>query len=185
MNANLHKQQGATLIIALVMLVMITLIVVGAMSLSMTNLKVAGNTQFRAEAMSAGNLAIQQYVSAQRTATPANDFTILTPPTTDPVYPVDINQDGATDFNVTVHAACISRRVLQNNQLTISSDPRIDESGCFTGSSGVGTASLCSLTTWDVAATVIEYSLFSGVALVVHQGISKILPTSIAATTCS
>jgi hypothetical protein len=27
--------------------------------------------------------------------------------------------------------------------------------------------------------------LFSGVALVVHQGISKILPTSIAATTCS
>ena len=53
MTATLRRQRGTTLVIALIMLVVITLLAVSSLSTTNMNLKVVGNMQSRGEAMSA------------------------------------------------------------------------------------------------------------------------------------
>ncbi|MBC5768245.1 pilus assembly PilX family protein [Ramlibacter albus] len=57
------RQQGAALIIALIVITLVSLVVVGAFNLSSSNLKGVANTQFRSEGISAANLSIEQVVS--------------------------------------------------------------------------------------------------------------------------
>lgn len=160
------------MVIALIMLTMITLVVVGAMSLSLTNLRVAGNLQFRAEATSAAQLAIERFISTDFTAAlPAGDTS----------YDVDVNQDGTDDYTVTIpRPTCASARVLKNSELKLP-----DEADCLFKTSGTATPwSRCSSTVWDVEARVSDANLLAaltGASLVVHQGISKMMSTSVAA----
>lgn len=173
MSQNRRRQQGATLVIALIMLTMITLVVVGAMSLSLTNLRVAGNLQFRAEATSAAQLAIEHFISTDFTAAlPAGDTS----------YDVDINQDGTDDYTVTVpKPSCVSGRVLKNSELNLP-----DQESCLFKTSGTSTPySRCSSTVWDVSASVRDpnpLAALTGASMVVHQGISKVMATALAAS---
>ncbi len=48
------RQRGATLIVALIMLAIITLVVIGGFTLSTSNLKSVGNMLVREEAVAAG-----------------------------------------------------------------------------------------------------------------------------------
>lgn len=64
-----HAQHGATLVVGLIMLVLITLMVVTAFMLSSTNLKAVGNMQFRDEAIAAANAAIETVLSTSIQAT--------------------------------------------------------------------------------------------------------------------
>lgn len=59
---NLYKQQGATLVVGLIMLVMTTLLTVSAFTLSGNNLKAVGNMQYKNEAIAAANMAIEQTI---------------------------------------------------------------------------------------------------------------------------
>jgi hypothetical protein len=59
-----RRQRGATLIVGLIMLVLITLVVSAAFMMSTTNLKSVGNMQFRDEALAAANAAIEQVISS-------------------------------------------------------------------------------------------------------------------------
>jgi len=58
-----NAQRGATLVVGLIMLVLITLMVTTAFMLSNTNLKAVGNMQFRDEAIAAANAAIETVLS--------------------------------------------------------------------------------------------------------------------------
>lgn len=148
------SQRGATLVISLIMLVMITLLVVSAMNLSFTNLKVVGNMQSRNESMAAANSAIEQLLSS--------DFSLSPVPKT---ITVDIDRDGTTDYTVNIDApTCLSSR------------PEADVTKCtptenyLTGVSfgtGTGTA-LCRENKWDIRATVTGTS---GGSVVIHQGV--------------
>lgn len=83
MNApiTLRAQRGATLIVGLIMLVLITLMVTAAFMISTGNLKAVGNMQFRNEAIAAANAASEEVLNSLLTggstvAPPAQDLWI-------------------------------------------------------------------------------------------------------------
>jgi len=82
-------QRGATLVVGLIMLVLITLLVTSAFTLSASNLKSVGNMQTRDEAIAAGNKAIEQVLSSPFTNSPAAE-----------TIEVDIDNDSTTDYLV-------------------------------------------------------------------------------------
>ena len=86
-----HAQRGATLVVGLIMLVLITLMVTSAFMLSSINLKSVGNMQFRDEAVAAANKAIEQVLGSPFTAAP-----------TEEEINVDIDNDGNIDYVVAI-----------------------------------------------------------------------------------
>lgn len=86
-------QRGATLVVALIMLLLFTLLVSGALTLSTVNLKAVGNTQARNEAIAAANMGIEEVISL-------SGFTGLTDAQE---YMIDFDQDSSTpSYAVTV-----------------------------------------------------------------------------------
>ena len=68
-----RRQSGATLMVTLIMLIMLTLFAVSAMNTSTTNLQVVGNMQTRTEALESSRTAVEKTISTpQFIATPAN-----------------------------------------------------------------------------------------------------------------
>jgi hypothetical protein len=88
---NTTRQQGAALVVGMIMLVLITLMLDTALNLGTTNFRAMTNMQFRSEAISAANQAIEQVISSPFTAAPATD-----------TIEVDIDNDADTDYTVTV-----------------------------------------------------------------------------------
>lgn len=160
-----RKQGGATLIVGLIMLAVITLLVSSAFNLSTTNLKAVGNMQRRSEALAAANKAIEQVISSPFTVAPSADQ-----------IEVDINNDGVNDYVVTIaQPTCVwSARV---NQV-----------------SGTGTASSLSLglpagvtnynTVWDIDASVSD-AAGSSAAVRVRQGVRVLLSQTQRDAVCS
>ena len=96
-----RSQRGATLIIGLIMIVLITLIVVNAFTLSSSNLKSVGNMQVREEGLAAGNQVMEQVISSTFTTAPAAQ-----------TVTVDINKDSTDDYTVAVDTpTCIRATV--------------------------------------------------------------------------
>ena len=87
-----RKQRGATLVVGLVMLLVLTLLVVSSIRMSNTNLKVVGNMQVKGEAVAAAQQAIETLLSDV-----TNFYTPAAHTTT-----VDINNDGTADYTVSV-----------------------------------------------------------------------------------
>lgn len=95
--ATRQSQRGITLVIGLIMLVLITLVVTTAFSLSTTNLRSVGNMQVREEAISAANSAIADLVADISSANPPSDIAgdaRLADKT------IDIDNDGTADYTV-------------------------------------------------------------------------------------
>lgn len=88
---SIPRQRGATLVVGLIMLTLVTLMVTTAFTLSSSNLKAVGNMQFRNEATAAANKAIEQIVSSSFTTAIANE-----------IINVDLNNDGTSEYAVTV-----------------------------------------------------------------------------------
>jgi len=83
-------ERGATLVVALIMLLLITLLVSGAFSLSMTNLKAVGNVQMREEALAAANKVVEDVISTSFVGAGSQSFS------------VDIDGDSNDDYLVQV-----------------------------------------------------------------------------------
>lgn len=180
MNIRLHgSQRGATLVIGMIMLVLVTLFILAAINMSTTNLRVMGNEQARNEAVQAAQQAVEQVASV--------DFTKNPPTTTAPtVVTVDINGDTTPDYQATVTAACLNSVPVKVTEL----DPNdtVNDGPCFlstssstsgnTGSGGASGNSLCSATQWDVSASVTDATAnTTGANLTLHQGVSKRIAT--------
>jgi hypothetical protein len=95
MNApiTLRAQRGATLVVGLIMLVLITLLVTAAFMISNGNLRAVGNMQFRNEAIAAANAATEEVLNSLLTK-----GSTVAPPQQD--IPVDIDNNGSTDYMV-------------------------------------------------------------------------------------
>lgn len=157
-------QKGATLMVGLIMLVMITLLMVSAFTLSGNNLKAVGNMQYRNEAIAAANLAIEQTINLNYAAIdPANYPTLID---------IDIDQDNAVDYTVSIPApVCISARPAPVDLLTLSGvNANIQNSNDY-------------LTLWEIRADAANAS--TGASVVARQGINKRLTLSeYVASTC-
>lgn len=158
---NMHRidefEGGATLIVGLIMLAVITLMVTGAFTLSNTNLKAVGNMQFRDEATAAANLAIEQLVTSFTTAVPVAQN-----------IQVDLNNDGVTDYTVAITPTCIGSSVVAE-PAAIGFQGSEELPGLSVG----GTSSSNFRTLWNIDALVTDS--VSGARVRVHHGVRKIL----------
>lgn len=145
-------QRGATLIIGLIMIVLITLIVMNAFTLSSSNLKSVGNMQVHDEAVAAANQAIELVVSSSFTDDPVAQS-----------INVDINKDGTTDYVVEIAPAPTCIRAVAAS----SAAPSDVELGA-----GMSVASTWN-SDWDINATVTDVA--SGAVVRVHEGVRVLL----------
>lgn len=149
--ASRNRQRGATLIIGLIMLVLITLIVVSAFTLSSTNLKSVGNVQARDESLAAASQVIETLISTGSTPFYNNGNTMT--------YTVDINKDSVADYSVAVAPAlCVGARY--------ASDPApsdVELPAALQGGADWNTD-------WDIDAKVSDLK-GSGAAMSVREGV--------------
>jgi Tfp pilus assembly protein PilX len=166
---SLAKQNGATLAVGLIMLVVLTMLVMAAMRSSTTNLRIVGNMQMSQETSAAAQQAIEQYISTNFTVAPVQQS-----------FTVDVNGDGTITHPVIVAApSCNSTKDLTSSDLDANVAEDLVCMGSSTpnntgiiNSSGAGGSvqSWCSKQQWDVKATATDTN--SGISEVLHQGVS-------------
>jgi hypothetical protein len=154
----LHAQRGAALIVGLIMLLLITVMVTSAFTMSTTNLQSVGNMQFRDAAIAAANKATEQVLSSPFTTAPAAQ-----------TIDVDLNNDGTTDYHVHFDApACVGDReiVIAGAAPSSVTLPSLSLPG-----------STFYQTVWDLSASVTDP--VSGARVRVRQGI-RVPPLTLA-----
>lgn len=151
------RERGATLIVALIMLLLFTLLVSGAFTLSTINLKAVGNMQAREEALAAANSAIETLLELNFVG--AANLTI----------PVDINNNGINDYQVEIPApACIRVSAA--------------ESSAPSSVNLTGLSSDTWNTVWNIEGTATD--VVSGTSVTVRQGVRVLLTDAQKNTHC-
>jgi hypothetical protein len=151
----IKTQRGATLIVSLIMLVLITLLVTSAFTLSTTSLQSVGNMQSREEAVAAANKAIEQVLSSPFTDDPAGE-----------AIDVDINNDDVRDYEVTIDTpTCVSAEQVAATSIPPSS---LSLGGFFSSA-----VSHHYQTVWDINANVMHPA--TGTSVRVRQGVRVLL----------
>jgi Tfp pilus assembly protein PilX len=144
-----HAERGAALLAGLIMLLLFTLLLSGALTLSNVNLQAVGNAQARTEALAAANSGLELKISQSFTTVPAASTSN-----------VDINNDGIVDFVANIaQPVCIRATVAQ----------AIDPSS----STLVGISSNTWNTVWLLRSQVTDPA--SGAAVVVRAGVRVLL----------
>ena len=154
------SQRGATLIIGLIMIVLITLVVVNAFTLSSGNLKSVGNMQVRDEAVAAANEAAELVISGPFTVNPIAQS-----------INVDINKDGNIDYVVAVAAPTCIKAVVST-----TAAPSDVELGASMSAGSTWN------TDWDIDSTVTDAA--SGAAVRVRQGVRVLLNDTAKTAVC-
>jgi hypothetical protein len=154
--ASRRDQRGATLVVGLIMLALITVMVTSAYTLSTTNLQSVGNMQFRDSAVAAANKATEQVLSSPFTDAPVAE-----------TIDVDLDNDGTTDYEVTFDVpTCIG-----DAEIVLSGTA--PSSVTLPASFGLP-ASTFHQTTWDLSARVSDAAV-SGASVHVRQGVRVLL----------
>jgi Tfp pilus assembly protein PilX len=155
----LRAQRGATLIVGLIMLVLITLMVTAAFMISTGNLRAVGNMQFRNEAIAAANAATEEVLNSLLTG-----GSTVAPPGS-PNMPVDINNDDVTDYFVTIAApTCVRASVAAPGFSSSLSLGKVMSTQSFWN------------TIWDIQADVDD--AVTGARVRVRQGVRVLLTQS-------
>lgn len=165
------RQSGITLITALVMLVVLTMLVLAGINMTNVNTKIAYNTQVQDEAQAATQQAIEQTISN------VANFTPPLPPLQ--TVAVDINNDGIAEYAVKVPTpSCIASTPIKQGQLDASNPGDVPcfgtsslQNSGIVGGTGSSGNSLCANTTWDVAAAYSD-GAGSGLSVTTHQGVN-------------
>lgn len=153
-----HAERGSILVVSLIMLLLFTLLVSGALTMNTVNLKAVGNMQAREEAIAAANVALEYVTSTNFTNSP----TAL-------VNNVDINDDGVNDYVVSIAApTCIRATVAQ---AAAASSVKL-------GSISNNTWN----TVWSFSATVVDQA--SGTSTQVRSGVRVLLPDAQKSSVC-
>ena len=184
----LSRQRGATLIIALIMLVMITLLTITAFRLGKGNLQIVSNMQQRSQTMGAAQSAIELVISTPNFASsPANAIPIPAvsavpspcsrlPNTTC----VDVNGDGVTDVTVAIAPTCVRTQVILNTALNLTNP---NDMGCSLGTNqnfgiagATSNSSLCADMLWDIQASASD--AVSKAQSTINQGVTLRQPAT-------
>lgn len=168
MTAPRRSQSGATLLVSLVMLIMLTLFAISAMNTSLVNLRMTGNMQARTEALDATQRALETVISTTRfIAFPAD--AIVGPCEGPNTLCTDLNGDGVPELLTTLSPPpeCVQSRITPVSQLVITGPTSEDvaclqaqQQGTFgvTGATAAGD-SLCGQTTWNITAQTRTYGV--------------------------
>jgi hypothetical protein len=183
-----RRERGATLVVALIMLVALALLAVWAFNSSTTNLRIVGNTQVRQEALAAVQTAIEATISSTQFAT--DPVAVAGNPIT-----VDVDGDGVTDYTVNLSPApvCYRYRVVPTSALDLAA-PAFREKTCLGPTqqdfgvegatlTGSATDSICANTDWNVRGVVTDAS--TGASVAINQGITVRVFTTDAINNCT
>jgi len=167
------RQRGATLVIGMIMLILVTLFVLAAINMSTTNLLVMGNEQARHEAIAAAQQVVEQISS--------RDFTTNPQPVT---VTVDVAGNGSTGYSVAVATPkCLNSVPIKLTELDAANPNDVPCFGSAASSAagvpaGTGTGnSFCSGTQWDLSATATDPTNATGTSVTLHQGVAKRIAT--------
>jgi hypothetical protein len=154
-----HRQRGVTLIVALIMLMLITLMVVTGLNLGKGSMQTVGNMQQRNQTYAAIDETLEEVISTTRFSdTPNNVFFIPCNHVANTKC-VDIDGDGVTDVTVALTPApvCMKAQVIPATALDLENS--VEDRGCtFSGLQDFGVAgvysgdSLCANSTWEIKA---------------------------------
>lgn len=168
----MRRQKGATLLIGLIMLVLLTLMAITSFNLGKSNLQIVGNMQFRNETVRAAEEAVEAAISLPGSVSIAS------------ASMVDVNADGTPDVSVTITPTLVQAYVKTNNQLNLALP---GELGCTLGQAQsfgvVGAAtgnSLCAATLYDLKVVATEAATSTSVEL--HQGVAVQVPADTVCT---
>ncbi len=187
MTANPRRQQGATLLVAMIMLVVLMLFVVSAMNTATTNLKVVGNMQAKNEALTAAQQAIETTLSQpQFITTPANALPV--PCGAANTLCMNVSGNATPDYTTVLNPApsCVTVKPIKNTELNLTNS---EDLGCSAGQQqqfGVAGAvtgdSLCANTVWEITAQTTGAN--SGAAVTAVQGVGVRISGDDASTSC-
>ncbi len=170
----MHRQQGSTLVIALIMLVLLTLFATSSFNTAKTNLMVVGNMQSTTEASNVAQQTIETVISTTQFITSPSNAIASPCGGTPNTLCVDINGDGVNDYTTTLspQPSCVYVKAIKNSELNLSNT---EDLGCSAGQAqtlGVAGStsgdSLCSNTVWEINATTTSTT---GASATVIQGI--------------
>ncbi|MBK6290045.1 MAG: hypothetical protein IPJ33_03760 [Gammaproteobacteria bacterium] len=147
-----RRQRGVvTLLLSLIMLLLISVMLTAASTLSTVNLHGVRNMQLREEALAAANMAIEAQLGLPFTDRPA--------PVDD--FPIDIDQDGGADYHVAIATP-----------VCVRATPAVAESVSSVTLAGISTP-FAWQTIWELDASVTETG--SGASIRVRQGVRVLL----------
>jgi Tfp pilus assembly protein PilX len=193
---NPSRSRGATLLVTLVMLIIITLFAVSAFNTSNTNLKLVGNMQVRQEAFGASMRTIEETIShPDFSKTPANAIPFPCAVGANTIC-TDLNGDGTPELTTTLtpNPRCNQGRTIKVQELnftTVQDDLaciQAQQQGTFGMAGATPTGdSLCGQTVWDIHAQTLSYNATaatSDVNVGITQGVGIRIPALDLATSC-
>lgn len=183
----LRRQQGITLIMALVMLVLLTLLALTSFNLAGSNLQIVSNMQQHDEAVAAAREVIEETISNTRFfETPSN--ILANPCGASNRRCIDVNGDGGHDITVDITPApsCVKAQAIKSSELHLE-EP--EDVGCTLGANqNFGTAgantgnSACANSVWDVH--VVATDVATEAKVEVTQGLAVRVADEDIATNC-
>lgn len=171
-----HKQQGATLLVGMIMMVVLTLLVVFGIRSSNTNLRIVGNMQTQAEASAATQQVIEQVIEQIKLT---EDLSLIA------AQSISVSVGNAT---YTVAVAPMNKCLMEIPVLNASLNPaNANDVPCFEGTDGdvaikaddtlTTKPSACKTQQWDIEAVGSDGT--SGTKVTQVQGISIRVPSTV------
>jgi Tfp pilus assembly protein PilX len=148
-----RAERGVALVVGLIMLMLITVMLLAALNIGTANFRAVTNMQFREEAISAANRAIEQVISSDFTAAPAAEQIVA-----------DVDNDGDNDYTID-----ISQPVCVSTAQAFGADP-----SSLSLPTTMTVASTWN-TVWDIQASVDRADNVGGSAVVVRAGVRVLL----------
>lgn len=184
----LQRQRGMTLIVALVMLVLITLLAMSTFNLGKSSIQVVNNMQNRDEGVAASRRVLDEAMSGTRFFETPEDA-LNTPCEKSNQRCHDINGDGTADIVTTLsQPSCVKVRNIKTSELDLANT---EDQGCSLGTPNdfgtVGGAaqkgdSMCADSTWEMTATSEDKHVQSKAEVV--QGVGVRISTDNVDTSC-
>lgn len=172
----MRRERGITLVTALIMLVLLTLVALTTFNVSKSNMQIVSNMQQRDEAAAAAREVIEETISTTRFSM-SPDHVLTNPCGEDNSRCVDSNGDGTDDVKVqiTPRPKCVKAPVIKNTALDLA---RPEDRVCSMGSAqiygvvgAVDGNSACADSIWEIHAvatdleTEAEVEVTQGVAV--------------------
>lgn len=184
----LKRQSGTTLLVAMIMLVLITLLVINTVNIGSGSVQTVSNMQFKNQATAAAEEALQEVISNKRFfETPSTVFAAPCEGSYNKKC-IDTNSDQVDDVVVTLtrDPTCVQARVLNNSELNMNVQ---EDADCATqadqrgfGQGGATDSSSCARSIWEIQAQA-EDRVTQASALAT-QGVSVTVPTDSVETSC-
>lgn len=176
-------QQGATLVVAMIFLILMSLFAISAFKSSTGNLRIIGNMQSRQEAVAVAQKAIEITLSSSLFTT--NPQAVAATPVL-----VDIDGNGSNDYTATLNPQpnCYRTKAIKTTELNPSlaadlaclQSSVVQQGGLDIPDAAADAGnSLCANSEWNVGATVND--LRTGTKVTVNQGVAvRVLETDAA-----